>query len=245
MAVLLITHDMGVIAGRADRVVVMYAGKIAEEAETGVLFSKMRHPYSEALLASVPKLDQDPSIRLLHIAGLPPDLSQTITNCRFAPRCRYATDRCRNEEPELLDYTDPGMAPHRYACFHPVDTPVEPRSRPSPCRATVGSPSGPGPCRRRPSLSGSTAWSRSSRCWPGRSSARTIGQVHAVSDVTFSIKEGETFGLVGESGCGKTTIGRLMVGLEQPTSGHVDVRGHRCARAARATPLARAGVTTR
>src|ERR1700722_9258144 len=83
MGVVLITHDMGVIAGRADRVIVMYAGKIAEEAPTGGLFEKMRHPYAEALLASVPKIDQDPDESLLSIPGLPPDLSQTIINCRF------------------------------------------------------------------------------------------------------------------------------------------------------------------
>src|SRR5471030_482767 len=95
MAVILITHDMGVIAGRTDRVVVMYAGKVAEEADTGELFNRMRHPYSEALLASVPMLDRSPADRLLSIPGLPPDLSQTITNCRFSPRCLYATDQCR------------------------------------------------------------------------------------------------------------------------------------------------------
>ena len=123
MAVVLITHDMGVIAGRTDRVAVMYAGKIAEEATTRRLFEDMRHPYSEALLASVPKVDQDPDERLLSIAGLPPDLSRSITNCRFAPRCQYATDRCREEDPPLDPVTsglDPGEV-HRFACFHPVD----------------------------------------------------------------------------------------------------------------------------
>ncbi len=85
MGVLLITHDMGVIADRADRVVVMYAGKIAEEASTKVLFERNRHPYAEALLASVPKIDQDLEEALLTIPGLPPDLSQDITNCRLRP----------------------------------------------------------------------------------------------------------------------------------------------------------------
>ena len=124
MAVVLITHDMGVIAGRTDRVVVMYAGKVAEEAETEELFTRIRHPYSEALLASVPKIDQSQNERLLSIPGLPPDLSQTITNCRFAPRCQYATDQCRTEDPPLVDVTGDGTNPgvvHRFACFHPVD----------------------------------------------------------------------------------------------------------------------------
>src|ERR1019366_5281890 len=119
MAVILITHDMGVIAGRTDRVVVMYAGKIVEEATTSVLFGRMRPPYAEALLASVPKLDQRPGDRLLSIPGLPPDLSKTHTNCRFHPRCQYATDQCREQDPQLqLDAAD--EVPHRHRCFHRV-----------------------------------------------------------------------------------------------------------------------------
>jgi peptide/nickel transport system ATP-binding protein len=224
MAVLLITHDMGVIAGRADRVVVMYAGKFAEEAETGELFTKMRHPYSEALLASVPKLDQDPSIRLLHIPGLPPDLSGTITNCRFAPRCRYVTDQCLQQEPALVDYPSFGSGLHRYACFHPVDGPV--------ASATV-SVTGEGPtgaARARtladqPELVRLDGLVKQFPVLAGAVFRRTVGKVHAVSGVSLSIKKGETFGLVGESGCGKTTIGRLIVGLERPTAGTVRFEG--------------------
>ena len=135
MAVVLITHDMGVIAGRTDRVVVMYAGKIAEEAETGQLFQRIRHPYSEALLASVPRLEHKQDERLLSIPGLPPDLSQTITNCRFAPRCQYATDQCRNEDPPLTDMATDDQVIHRFACFHPVDHSTS--QRPIPVEVTA------------------------------------------------------------------------------------------------------------
>src|SRR5579872_3968225 len=90
MSVLLITHDLGVIAGRADRVVVMYGGRKAEEAETNELFHAMRHPYSQALLASMPNLENTSKHELNSIAGLPPDLSKEIVGCRFAPRCGYA-----------------------------------------------------------------------------------------------------------------------------------------------------------
>ena len=86
----------------------MYAGKIAEEADTEELFTRMRHPYAEALLSSVPKLDQSPDERLLSIPGLPPDLSTDITNCRFAPRCPYATEQCREEDPPL-EASDPTL----------------------------------------------------------------------------------------------------------------------------------------
>jgi oligopeptide/dipeptide ABC transporter ATP-binding protein len=116
MAVLLITHDMGVIAGRADRVNVMYAGKIVEAAPTGDLFESMRHPYTEALLASIPRLDQRTDVALYSIPGLPPDLSHPPTWCRFQPRCQYATAQCRESEPELTGDTPE----HQYACFNPV-----------------------------------------------------------------------------------------------------------------------------
>ncbi len=92
MAVLLITHDMGVVAGRADRVNVMYAGRIVETAPTSPLFSHMHHPYTQSLLGSIPKLTQDPDIELFSIPGLPPDLTDPPPGCRFAPRCRLATD---------------------------------------------------------------------------------------------------------------------------------------------------------
>src|SRR5262252_2812351 len=95
MAMLLITHDMGVIAGHADRVNVMYAGRIVETAETDNLFKTMHHPYTQALLASIPRLSQDASQRLLNISGLPPDLANPPGGCRFAPRCSRATDKCR------------------------------------------------------------------------------------------------------------------------------------------------------
>ena len=116
MAVMLITHDMGVIAGRADRVNVMYAGKIVEQAPTEELFESMRHPYTAALLASIPRLSQNSSAALYSIPGLPPDLSHPPAWCRFQPRCQFATARCREEEPLLTGATPE----HQYACFNPV-----------------------------------------------------------------------------------------------------------------------------
>src|SRR6516225_805680 len=105
MAMLLITHDMGVIAGHADRVQVMYAGRMVEVTTTPELFQHMRHPYTRALLASIPRLSQDNKRRLLTIGGLPPDLSQPPAGCRFAPRCGRATDKCRDQEPPLTGET--------------------------------------------------------------------------------------------------------------------------------------------
>ena len=116
MAMILITHDLGVIAGRADKVVVMYAGKIVEQAETLDLFQGTRHPYTEALLESIPQVGQATDKPLYAIPGLPPDLSDPPKGCRFAPRCSYTTVRCNDEEPMLVgDRPD-----HPFACFYPV-----------------------------------------------------------------------------------------------------------------------------
>jgi peptide/nickel transport system ATP-binding protein len=226
MGVVLITHDMGVIAGRADRVMVMYAGKLAEGAETGELFARMRHPYSQALLESIPKLDQDTSQRLYSIPGVPPDLSKVITNCRFSPRCRYATDQCRTEEPPLESLG----ADHVFACFHPVDgkeaTPVVDLVAASADVAVAVVAGAPAELRaaelagRRVILSVEHLV-KEFAVTSGAVVQRKIGTVKAVSDVSFAVREGETFGLVGESGCGKTTVGRLVVGLEKATSGSI------------------------
>src|SRR5581483_365325 len=120
MAMLLITHDMGVIAGHADRVNVMYAGRVVETADVTTLFTEMHHPYTQGLLASIPQLDQDANKALHAIPGLPPDLSRPPEGCRFAARCPRATDKCRAEEPSLSGKT----ADHRFSCWHPVDGPL-------------------------------------------------------------------------------------------------------------------------
>ena len=229
MAMLLITHDMGVIAGHADRVNVMYAGRIVETAETGNLFKRMHHPYTQALLASIPRLSQDASQRLLNIPGLPPDLARPPAGCRFAARCSRATDKCRSDEPPLTGET----GEHLFACWHPVDGPIGAtdgngtkttvtvsKRRPAPEAAT-------GPDQVLP---GSVLLEVRNvvKEYPVRAGAilqRRAGAVHAVSDVSFTVNAGETFGLVGESGCGKTTIGKMIVALERPNSGSVLLAG--------------------
>ena len=119
MAVILVTHDLGVVATRADEIAVMYGGRIVEQAPTATLFREMRHPYTEALLRSIPRLDLPSHTRLEAISGRPPDLLHPPAGCRFAARCPYAQDRCRTEEPPLV--AEPGgRADHLYRCWYPV-----------------------------------------------------------------------------------------------------------------------------
>jgi peptide/nickel transport system ATP-binding protein len=119
MAMVLVTHDLGVVAGRTDDIAVMYAGRIVEKAPTRVLFSRTRHPYTEALLKSIPKLAQPSHTRLEAITGRPPDLVNPPAGCAFAARCPYAQAQCVDENPPLIERDDPG---HAYRCFFPVDS---------------------------------------------------------------------------------------------------------------------------
>jgi peptide/nickel transport system ATP-binding protein len=228
MAVILITHDLGVIAERADRTYVMYAGRIVEHATTVQLFDQMRHPYTEALLASIPKMDQDARHRLYSIPGLPPELTRPFTSCRFAPRCRYAQPACREEDPQLGG-PDPA---HQFACFFPTQTSaadIEAIDQLSGADAaavvTEPSPAEPDGEHRLLPLLQLTGVSKEFPVTAGMLQRRT-GSVKAVTDVSVEVRVGETFGLVGESGCGKTTIGRMMVALEKPTAGRVVFDGH-------------------
>jgi oligopeptide/dipeptide ABC transporter ATP-binding protein len=218
MGMLLVTHDMGVIAGRADRVLVMYAGRIVETGQTQALFAAPRHPYTEALLGAIPRVDQPRDSDLYSIPGRPPDLADPPAGCRFAPRCRYATEICRAQDPPLAG-EDPAL---RYACFHP-----------RPERSGTNGTNGTAPKVE------TTA--RPRREWPFSEPEplleldgvhkefgvragvlqRKVASVKAVSGVSFTVTEGETFGLVGESGSGKTTVGRLIAALEVPDSGSV------------------------
>ena len=119
MAMILITHDLGVVAGRTDEVAVMYAGRVVERAPTPALFKKMRMPYTEALLAAIPKIDAAPHTLLPAISGRPPDPTRPIKGCSFSPRCRYAAGPCHAEKPPLAAAESPA---HQYACFHPIVT---------------------------------------------------------------------------------------------------------------------------
>ncbi|MGA1035409.1 MAG: ABC transporter ATP-binding protein [Ilumatobacteraceae bacterium] len=120
MSVVLVTHDLGVVAGHTDEIAVMYGGKLVETAPTDVLFREMRMPYTMSLLRSIPRLDDPSHTRLPVISGRPPDLVDPPAGCRFAPRCAYARERCHLEEPPLVSTSHPE---HLYACWYPVGSP--------------------------------------------------------------------------------------------------------------------------
>jgi peptide/nickel transport system ATP-binding protein len=121
MSLILVTHDLGVVAGHTDDIGVMYGGKLVEMAPTGELFANRKMPYTEALLKSIPKLADASHTRLNVIPGRPPDLVNPPIGCRFAPRCPYAQQRCREEEPALIPTLEDPR--HTYACWYPVGSP--------------------------------------------------------------------------------------------------------------------------
>ncbi len=220
MAVMLVTHDLGVIAGHADRVAVIYAGQVVEEAATAELFARPQHRYTQALFDAIPERAGDSGADLLNIPGLPPDLSVPQVGCRFAPRCRFAQADCRALEPALMQAGRDGSVDHRFACLHPVGTTTPPRVVPEADSS-----------RRRDRDDEETEplvqVSHLVKDFPITHGVlqRRIGAVSAVADVSFSVARGHTFGLVGESGCGKTTTGRLLCGLERATGGQVLLEG--------------------
>ncbi|MGC4002060.1 MAG: ABC transporter ATP-binding protein [Pirellulales bacterium] len=119
MAMILITHDLGLVAGNCDRVNVMYAGRFVEEAPVDELFARPKHPYTRGLMSSLPRVDR-PGAALTPIPGQPPDLARLPAGCPFAPRCEHATERCQSEFPATTH-----LGTHRrYACYHPYESPA-------------------------------------------------------------------------------------------------------------------------
>ncbi len=213
MAILLITHDLGVVAEMAERVAVMYAGRLVEIRKVNDLYKDPQHPYTEGLLNSIPGLDRKVD-RLHVIEGNVPNLLDLPTGCAFRDRCPYAVERCALEIPPLVS-PRPGL---EVACFNYRDL------REDRMASVVES-------TRQAAVTSETQALVEVKSLVKHFATEKVlfgkpkSVVHAVEDVSFQIHEGETFGLVGESGSGKTTIGRIIVGLETATSGDVTLQG--------------------
>jgi len=213
MSLLLITHDLGVVAQMAHRIGVMYAGEIVEEAPREAFFTAPRHPYTQKLFAALPELSRRGG-RLETIAGQVPALSAMPSGCRFAERCPHAWERCRAEAPPWYD----AGAQHRVRC-HLLDEP-ERAVRAAPIVDVAAPPlSNPD--------SALLAVQDLRVHFPIRRGVlqRTVGHVRAVDGVSLELVRGRTLALVGESGCGKTTVGKAILQLIQLSAGRVQLDG--------------------
>lgn len=219
IAVIMITHNLGVVAAYADRVNVMYAGRIIETGTSHKIFKKPTHPYTIGLLRSVPRLDQSRKGKLATIDGLPPNLMNPPTGCRFYERCPIKNSDCK-QSPSLIETSPKELA--SVACWH-FEKAMENGSNMY-ASSEENSKSIPDVnakpiieiknLKQHFNISLRTGWLKT-----------VSGKVKAVDDISFSIQPGETVGLVGESGCGKTSVGRSILHLNDPTSGDIKFKG--------------------
>ena len=231
MGVILITHDLGVVAGHTDRVAVMYAGRIVETAPTKTLFTEPKHRYTSSLMAALPERALAAGTKLFSIPGAPPSLTNLPVGCRFASRCLWAGAECVDRYPDLS-----GEGFHTYSCFHPVqegdESPAELQAKlegSAPIDEAVAEPGAQvvyGEVEDTDEVLLDVK--EASREYASSGSGflkRDKGVVSAVDRVSITLKKGETYGLVGESGCGKSTMGRLIAGLEPPSGGAIELGG--------------------
>jgi peptide/nickel transport system ATP-binding protein len=216
--VLIITHDLGVVAEFANRALVMYAGKAVETAPVADLYRDRRMPYTVGLLGSVPRLDAPQGARLVPIPGAPPPMATLPPGCPFAPRCPLAIDDCRAAEPELLEVG----TKHRAACIRTEQ--VAGRSAADIYGVSTEPPPAQ-PAADAPVVLRVQDLVKTYKLTKGVVFRRQVGEVRAVDGVSFELQQGRTLGIVGESGSGKSTTLHQILELTVPQSGSIEVLG--------------------
>ena len=249
--VIMITHDLGVVAGMADRVAVMYAGRIVEAGDVDDIFYRSRMPYTIGLLGSLPRLDAKKDSALATLEGNPPSLLDLPAGCPFAPRCPMAVEECLAGEPDLLPVRDAAddAGPANAAddaddTANAVAGPPAAGAQYSACRRmkeierenldytdifpvpTLKTPDSLTlPHSERTEVVRATDLVKEFPLMKGAVFKRRVGTVHAVDGISFDVREGETLAIVGESGCGKTTTLMEVLGLQAPQRGRIVVLG--------------------
>ncbi|MGJ5755896.1 peptide/nickel transport system ATP-binding protein [Streptomyces puniciscabiei] len=216
----LITHDLGVVAGHADDVAVMYAGRFVEHADAEELFRRPMMPYTARLLAAVPTVDGGTRRPLVPIAGEPPALVGLPDGCPFAARCAVVLDACRSGEPELRHVTGHGHV----ACLRAAeiaDGSLDPAGEAAP----VARPAPSGRAEAGEVVLRVEDLVKTFPVIKGALLKRRVGTLHAVNRVGFELRAGETLGLVGESGSGKTTTLMEILRLRRPEGGRIEISG--------------------
>jgi peptide/nickel transport system ATP-binding protein len=226
IALVIITHNLGIVARYADHVAVMYAGRVVEQAAAARLFAAPRHPYTVGLLGAVPRLDRARAGRLSTVEGAPPNLLALSSGCRFAPRCFARADICQIDPPLREAGPDHGPDGHLSACHRIADL-----------AAGRLAPAG-GAWPTMPVAEAEPAPVLSVRGLTKHFVLPRGVVVRAVENVSFDVPRGHTLGIVGESGCGKSTVGRMILRLEEPTEGTLHFDGEDL-RAASGANLAR------
>ncbi len=236
-AVIMITHDLGVVAGIADKVAVMYAGRIVERGAVDEIFYHSAMPYTIGLLGSLPRLDSRKENQLAVVEGNPPSMLYEQTGCPFAARCPVAELRCLDGEPELIEVkSDNPNFVHEVACVRAHEIRDESREYSDiyPLPEPVIPPFDGTPRNERQEVLRVENMKKHFPLMKGSVFRRRVGTVHAVDGISLDIRAGETLGLVGESGSGKTTTLMEVLDLVKPIDGKIVVLGENTEKMSRA-----------